>query len=253
MGRAVVADEAGAVHREDDVELLQADVVDDLVEGALEEGRVDRADRLAALQGEAGGEQDGLLLGDADVDVLLGHLLGELVEPGAAGHRRGDADHPLVAPGLGDEGVGEDRRVGGRRRLRRRRLELLGRDRGGRVGLGDGDELRLRLVGGRRRAVDDRARLGGVPLLHPLEPAVLGRREAAALDGVDVDDDRPVGLERLPQRPAQVGDVVAVDHAHVGDVELLEEQARRPVGLDRRLDLRARAARSGGRVRAAAS
>ena len=41
------------------------------------------------------------------------------------------------------------------------------------------------------------------------------------------------------QRLAQGVHVVAVDHAHVGEVELLEEEARRPVGLDRRLDLRA--------------
>ena len=40
------------------------------------------------------------------------------------------------------------------------------------------------------------------------------------------------------QRLAQGVHVVAVDHAHVGEVELLEEEARRPVGLDRRLDLR---------------
>ena len=71
MGRAVVADEPGAVHGEDDVELLQADVVDELVVGALEEGRVDRADRLRALDREPGGEQHRVLLGDADVVVLL--------------------------------------------------------------------------------------------------------------------------------------------------------------------------------------
>ena len=81
-------------------------------------------------------------------------------------------------------------------------------------------------------------RLGRVPLLHPLQAALLGRREALALDRVDVDDDRAVGLEGLAQGLAQGVHVVAVDHAHVGEVELLEEEARRPVGLDRRLDLR---------------
>ena len=109
VGGAVVADEAGAVHGEDDVQLLQADVVDDLVEGALEEGRVDRADRLRALDREARGEQDRVLLGDADVVVLLGQLLVELVEPGPSRHRRGDPDHARVALGLLDQGVGEDR------------------------------------------------------------------------------------------------------------------------------------------------
>ncbi len=43
MGRAVVAGEAAAIHAEHDVEILQADVVDDLVEGALQEGGIDRA------------------------------------------------------------------------------------------------------------------------------------------------------------------------------------------------------------------
>ena len=76
-----------------------------------------------------------------------------------------------------------------------------------------------------------------MPLLHPLEATLLGGLEALALDGVDVDDDRAVGLEGLLERLAEGADVVAVDDADVGEVELLEEQARRPVGLDRRLDL----------------
>ncbi len=173
-----------------------------------------------------------------------GTCFGELVEAGPPRHRGGDSDHALVPLGLGDEGVREDRGVGGRRRLRRRGLELLGSDRGGGVGFGDRHQLRLRLRLRFSRcglAVDDRAGLRRVPLLHPLEAALLGGREPPALDGVDVDDDRAVGLERLPQRPADVGDVVSVDDPHVGDPELLEEQARRPVGLDRRLDLGAEA------------
>jgi hypothetical protein len=76
-----------------------------------------------------------------------------------------------------------------------------------------------------------------VPLLHPDEPALLGRLEALALDRLDVDDDGPTGFERLAQRLAQLGDVVAVDRAHVGEVELLEEEPGREVGLDRRLHL----------------
>jgi hypothetical protein len=85
--------------------------------------------------------------------------------------------------------------------------------------------------------VDDRARLGGVPFLHPLETPLLGGRESLALDGVNVEDDRSAGLQRLAKRASQHPHVVAVDHAHVREVELLEQQTRRPVGLDRRLDL----------------
>jgi len=79
--RTVVADETGAIHREHDVELLQAYVVNNLVVGALQEGRVDRRHRLTALQGESGGEQDRLLLGDPDVEVPLRQLLLEDAEP----------------------------------------------------------------------------------------------------------------------------------------------------------------------------
>ena len=42
---AVLADDAGAVGDERDGQVLQADVVDDLVERPLEEGRVDRDER----------------------------------------------------------------------------------------------------------------------------------------------------------------------------------------------------------------
>ncbi len=38
VGGPVVADQPGAIHGEDHVQLLQADVVDELVEGALQEG-----------------------------------------------------------------------------------------------------------------------------------------------------------------------------------------------------------------------
>ena len=136
----------------------------------------------------------------------------------------------LVELGLGDHRVGEDLRV-----LRRR-------DRRGRGVLGllrrllavlhrGAAERRALLLLRRGLAVDDRARLRGVPLLHTLEPALLGGREALALDGLDVDDDGPLGLERLAQRTAERRHVVAVDNTDVREVELLEEKARGPVGL----------------------
>ena len=54
---------------------------------------------------------------------------------------------------------------------------------------------------------------------------------------MDVDDDGPIGLERVADRPSERADVVAVDHPDVGEVELLEKEPRRPVGLDRRFQL----------------
>ena len=50
-------------------------------------------------------------------------------------------------------------------------------------------------------------------------------------------DHRPLGRQRLAQRAAQRADVVAVDHAHVGEVELLPPQPGRPERLDRLLEV----------------
>ena len=75
-----------------------------------------------------------------------------------------------------------------------------------------------------------------MPLLHPLEPALLGRLEALALDGVDVDDDRAVGVERPRAWRSAVTSWPSIG-PDVGEVELLEEEPGRGVGLDRGLDL----------------
>src|ERR687893_382870 len=71
--------------------------------------------------------------------------------------------------------------------------------------------------------------------------ALFGGSEALALDRRDVDDDRPLGLERGAQGLADGAHVVAVDDAHVGPVELLPPQAGLPERLDGLLDLRAEA------------
>ena len=69
MRRAVGADQAGAVDGEAHRQALDRDVVHDLVVGALQEGRVDRGERLEAFGREAGGEGHRVLLGDADIEA----------------------------------------------------------------------------------------------------------------------------------------------------------------------------------------
>ena len=96
MGRPVGADQAGPVHGEAHRQALDRDVVHHLVVAALQEGRIDRRERLEAFGGEAGREGDGVLLGDADIEGALGELLAEQVEPGARRHRRGDGDDLVV-------------------------------------------------------------------------------------------------------------------------------------------------------------
>ncbi len=92
--------------------------------------------------------------------------------------------------------------------------------------------------GRRRLAVGDALGLDRVPLLHALQSAELGGLEALAFDGRDVHHDGAVGRERLLDGRSQLRDVVAVDDADVGEVELLPEEAGRPEGLDRLLELR---------------
>ena len=77
----VGADQAAAVDGEDHRQVLQGHVVDQLVVGALQEGRIDRDDRLQALAGEAGGEGDGMLLGDADIEVAVGYCSAKRTMP----------------------------------------------------------------------------------------------------------------------------------------------------------------------------
>ena len=80
MGGAVGADQAGAVDGEAHRQALDRDVVHDLVVAALQEGRVDRAERLVAFGGEAGGEGHRMLLGDADVEGAVRERLVEDVD-----------------------------------------------------------------------------------------------------------------------------------------------------------------------------
>jgi hypothetical protein len=110
--RAVVAGEAAAIHAEHDVEILQADIVDDLVEGALEEGGINRAERLVALGRHAGGEEHRVLLGDAHVEIFVGMLRLEEIERGAVRHGAGDGHDLRVHVGQLDHRFGEDLRVG---------------------------------------------------------------------------------------------------------------------------------------------
>ena len=96
MRRTVGADQAGAVEREAHRQALDRHVVHDLVVGALQEGRVDRAERLVAFGGKPGREGHRVLLGDADVEGAMRERLAEDVDAGAGRHRGGDRDDPVV-------------------------------------------------------------------------------------------------------------------------------------------------------------
>jgi len=77
MDLAVGADIAGAVHGEPDGQVLQRDVMHDLVEGALQERRIDRRERLHAVGRQSGGERHRMLFSETDVEGAVGKFLFE--------------------------------------------------------------------------------------------------------------------------------------------------------------------------------
>jgi hypothetical protein len=193
VSRAIGADEAGAVEGEAHRQALDRHVVHHLVVAALQEGGIDRRERLHPVGGEAGGEGDRVLLGDADVEGAVREALAEHVDAGAGGHGGGDGDDLRVAFGVLDQ-------------LGREHLLVLRRVR-----------LRLRLLSG-----DD------VELLHAVQfvGRVLGELPAVSFFGDDVDQHRPVlDLLDVLQHADQVVHVVPVDRADVVEAELLEQGA----------------------------
>ena len=111
---AVVADEAGAVHAEDDRLAVEDDFLPDLVEGALREGASRSAANgrrpLLAMPAAMRGQ---VALADAGVEVAVGEDLFEFAQARAVGHGGGEGDDAVVALGQVDHGVGE----GGRSRI----------------------------------------------------------------------------------------------------------------------------------------
>ena len=75
MGRAVGADEAGAVHGKAHRQPLDRDIVHHLIVAALQEGRINRAERLVALGRKTCGERHRVLFGDADIEGALREYL----------------------------------------------------------------------------------------------------------------------------------------------------------------------------------
>mgnify|MGYP000450102373 CR=1 FL=1 len=91
MGGAVTGNKPRAIHGKKNIKLHQIDIVDDLIIGALEEGRIDRNDRQQALTGKTCRKADGMLLRHTDIKEAAGMAVLEEVEAGAVLHGGGDA------------------------------------------------------------------------------------------------------------------------------------------------------------------
>ena len=96
MRLTVRADEPRAVDAEEHGQVLQAHVVQHLVERALEEGGVQADDGAHAALRHARSHRDGVLLADADVEKAGGELCRKVRKSHAVRHGGGDADELFV-------------------------------------------------------------------------------------------------------------------------------------------------------------
>ena len=109
--RAVAADKTRPIDREQHRQLLQRDVMNQLIVGALQEGRVDRHDGTQSLGSEARGEGNGVLLGDRDIKIAVGKASREFYEPRALAHGRRNGHDARVALGDVAQPLAEDLRI----------------------------------------------------------------------------------------------------------------------------------------------
>src|SRR3546814_10884626 len=70
--RAIRPDQPRAVDRKAHRQVLDRDIVDDLIIGALKEGRIDRRERAHPLRRQARRKGHRMLLGDPNVEAAIG-------------------------------------------------------------------------------------------------------------------------------------------------------------------------------------
>ena len=192
MGGAVGTHDAGPVEHEGDGQVLNAHVVNQLVEGALQKGAVDRYHRLEAFAGHASRHGHGVLLGDAHIEILGRKSLLQQIQAGAGGHGSGNTHHGGVLFAELHQRLAKHLAVAGRLRL------------AGGIGLASGQI---------------KGALGVIAHLIGLGVGV-----ALALGGGHMHQHRPLGAVGLLKGAHHAGDVVAIDWADVGEAQLLKHR-----------------------------
>ena len=193
MGCPVRADKTGAVDGKAHRQFLDRHVMHHLVIGALQEGRIDGAERLVAFACKPRGKGDGMLFGNADIEGALGKRLLENVDTRTVGHGRRNADDPVVMLGFLGQRLAEHLRIAGR----------IGR----RLGLRAGNDVEL----------------GNAVILVG---CLLCRGIALALAGHHMDQHRTLGVFlHVSQDRQQRRQVVPVDRSDVVETQFLEQRA----------------------------
>jgi hypothetical protein len=188
--RSVRADDSAPVDSEDDGEVLQADVVDDLIVGALKEGGVDRHHGDFPLPGKPRGEGDRVRLGDSDVEEPCRQGLAEFDQPRPAAHGRRDRHHVRILLSDFEDGGFEHLRVRGK---------------------------------GPFSLAFPRY---GIECPHAVKTLRVGlrRRVSFSLRGHHVDEDGSLEVPQIQEGPHEIVNVVARDGPDIGEPEFLEEQ-----------------------------
>ncbi len=75
LGRTVFTNDAGTVHSKDDMQVLHANVVYDLVVGTLQECGVDGNNGTQATHSKPTRERNGMLFRDTDIKVAFREAL----------------------------------------------------------------------------------------------------------------------------------------------------------------------------------
>jgi hypothetical protein len=96
MRLAIVANDAAAVNGEDYRQILDAHIVNDLIKGPLEEGRVNGNEGNEPLSSQSGSEGDGMLLTNAGIEDTLGEFASSTSEASSVNHGSGDGHYPAI-------------------------------------------------------------------------------------------------------------------------------------------------------------
>ena len=75
-----------AVDADDDGQIIQADVMEDIVQRALQEGGIDGDDRAEALAGETGREGDRMRFRDSRVEATFWIFIDKIFETSSLQH-----------------------------------------------------------------------------------------------------------------------------------------------------------------------
>ena len=191
VGGAVLAHHAGAVHAEDHGEVGDADIVHNLVDRPLEEGRIDGHEWAHAAGGQAGGKGDHVPLGDSNVAEAVGKFLRKGGKARSLLHGRRDGADAPVFTGEGAE----------------------------RFAHGPAPGLRLLRLGLRRGTLAARGDS------MPCHRVVLGGGVAFSLYGDDMHEDAALVVPGHGEGGLEGLQVVAVNWPDVAKSEALEECA----------------------------